>query len=1139
MRHFKRQIAILRFGQMFISLCLFGFPALSAFAEVNNLNKAFFRPETGMHTKVIKRIDVDAKERYLVTGSLDKTVRVWSLLDNGKLIQILRPPIDKGNEGKIHAVAISPDGETVAAGGWTGHTWEGTYSIYLFNRKTGEMNQRLPGHPHLIFHLAYSPDGRYLVANLGQQGIRVYRTSDYHLQAQDTDYGDASYWANFDQQGRLVTSCWDGYLRLYDQKFKLLAKRKVFGGNQPFAVDFSPTGNTVVVGFADSNTINVLSGMDLTLLSEPQTLDVNGNLNTVAWSKDGQWLYAGGTHLENNQTFILRWNRTDQSRYDKWPAASNTILDIRALRDGGLVFGTFDPTFGRFNANGDKILERDAGIADFRIADFRYDKGLQVSMDGSQIEFNYNQGEQKRTRRFSVRDRSLAAVKSLDKRQPSMTIPIINSSYFDITGEINTTDFKINGQLLQLLPDEMVRSFAITKNEQHILVGTDWSLRLLDRKGQLKWQQTAPAIPWDVKIAGNGKVAVAAFSDGILRWYRISDGAELLAYFPYEGRWIIWTPRSHYMASPGGENIMGWYVNRGQTEAAQFFPLGKFRSQFYSPQIVKNTLMLYDIDEAILLADEINSLKQTFKQSLIRHYSPEVVNKLVDNLKLAEATRFSILPEIKKLHAKKPVKKGQSQKTSSQSSRRLLGQKSSSPSPREKTSAQSPKPTLQESLPPEIKMLALVEPDPNAKTESRGISNVASRGISGVVSRGISGVVSRGSKKASFATSVVELRYRLRIPSGEPITALQVLVDGQKIGGIKNKNPDDASKPIEICDLSQQTRGISNVASRGISNVASRGISNVASRDVSTSTCQLPQDEKEYHLRISLPPRDVKVGLVVENRFVTSQPIAIELQWKGKVTETPQPNLYVLAVGVSKYDNKELTLNFAAKDANDFANALRNQKGKLYKDVTIKQLPDASKKEVLDGLAWLRSQVQLGDVAMLFLAGHGVNIGGHGSDSKQQYFFLPRDAKVKTETEIKGSSVFFRDIKKTVMNLPGKVLFFLDTCHSGNVMGDGLIDVDDVTNDVGSAEREAIVVFTATTGEQLALESPDWGNGAFTKTLLEGLRGEADYKGDKEISFKEIDLYLSDGVEELTEGQQTPTVAIPRAVRNFPLASTP
>ncbi|MCK5525235.1 MAG: caspase family protein, partial [Thiomargarita sp.] len=904
----------------------------------------------------------------------------------------------------------------------------------------------------------------------------------------------------------------------YDKKFKLLAKRKAPGGNQPYAVDFSPTGNKVVVGFADSNTINVLSGMDLTLLSEPQTLGVNGNLNTVAWSKDGQWLYAGGTHLENNQTFILRWNQADQNRYDKWPAASNTILDIRALREGGLVFATFDPTFGRFNANGEKILERDAGIADFRVADFHYNKGLQVSMEGSQIKFDYNQGGKKRPGRFSVHGQTLA-VKSLDKRQQSMTTPIINSSYFDITGGINSSDFKINGKQLQLQPQEMARSFAITPDEQHILVGTDWSLQLLDRKGQIKWQQTVPAIPWNVNIAGNGKVAVAAFSDGILRWYRISDGAELLAYFPYyqkvggqnKENWIMWTPRGHYMASPGGENIMGWYINRGQTETAQFFPLKKLRDQFYSPNIVKTTLMLRDIDDAILLADDIADLKQAFKKNLNPNYSPEMVTAFVDNLKLAEASRSLKKMPAKKMPAKKPpVKQRQSKKT-----------------------------TLQESLPPEIEMLALVEPEPDAKTETRGISNVASRGISGVVSRGVSGVVSSGSKKASFATSVVELRYSLRLPSGEPITALQVLVDGQKIGSIKNKNSDDASKPIEICDLSQQTRGISNVASRGISNVASRGISNVASRDVSTSFCQLPKDEKEYHLRVSLPPRDVKFGLVVENRFVTSQPLAIELQWTGKVTETPQPNLYVLAVGVSKYDNKELTLNFAAKDANDFANAFQNQKGKLYKEVTIKKLPDASKKEVLDGLAWLRSQVQLGDVAMLFIAGHGVNIGGHGSDSKQQYFFLPRDAKVKTETEIKGSSVFFRDIKKTVMNLPGKVLFFLDTCHSGNVMGDGLIDVDEVTNDLGSAEREAIVVLTATTGEQLALESPDWGNGAFTKTLLEGLRGEADYKGDKEISFKEIDLYLSDGVEELTDGQQTPTVAIPRAVRNFPLISIP
>lgn len=101
----------------------------------------FLRLETGMHTAMIRRIDLDAAQRYLVTGSNDKTVRVWSLAD-GQLVRVLRPPIGEGNEGKIYAVAISPDGQTVAAGGWTSQTGPDN-SIYLFNRASGELQQRL------------------------------------------------------------------------------------------------------------------------------------------------------------------------------------------------------------------------------------------------------------------------------------------------------------------------------------------------------------------------------------------------------------------------------------------------------------------------------------------------------------------------------------------------------------------------------------------------------------------------------------------------------------------------------------------------------------------------------------------------------------------------------------------------------------------------------------------------------------------------------------------------------------------------------------------------------------------------------------------------------------------------------------
>src|SRR6476659_3533660 len=78
------------------------------------------RIETGMHIAPISSIATDSAGRLLVTGSDDKTVRVWDLA-SGDLLRTLRPPIGQGKEGDVLAVAISPDGELIAAvGGWFG-----------------------------------------------------------------------------------------------------------------------------------------------------------------------------------------------------------------------------------------------------------------------------------------------------------------------------------------------------------------------------------------------------------------------------------------------------------------------------------------------------------------------------------------------------------------------------------------------------------------------------------------------------------------------------------------------------------------------------------------------------------------------------------------------------------------------------------------------------------------------------------------------------------------------------------------------------------------------------------------------------------------------------------------------------------
>ncbi|MES2945896.1 MAG: hypothetical protein V4772_23765, partial [Pseudomonadota bacterium] len=126
--------------------------------------------------------------------------------------------------------------------------------------------------------------------------------------------------------------------------------------------------------------------------------------------------------------------------------------------------------------------------------------------------------------------------------------------------------------------------------------------------------------------------------------------------------------------------------------------------------------------------------------------------------------------------------------------------------------------------------------------------------------------------------------------------------------------------------------------------------------------------------------------------------------------------------------------------------------------------------------------------------------------------------------------------------LPGKSVFFLDTCYSGNVLGSsGTLsrsmnnDVMGVINELSSASS-GVVVFSSSTGRQLSYENAVWGNGAFTKAVVEGLGGKANYQNTGRITHKMLDLYISERVKQLTGGKQSPVTQAPGGVADFPLA---
>ena len=79
---------------------------------------------------------------------------------------------------------------------------------------------------------------------------------------------------------------------------------------------------------------------------------------------------------------------------------------------------------------------------------------------------------------------------------------------------------------------EFARSLAIDPGGDRFVLGADWSLRAFASDGSKLWTRNTPGVAWAVNIAGNGRVIVAAYGDGTIRWHRMSDGAELLAFKP-------------------------------------------------------------------------------------------------------------------------------------------------------------------------------------------------------------------------------------------------------------------------------------------------------------------------------------------------------------------------------------------------------------------------------------------------------------------------------------------------------------------------------------------------------------------------------------------------------------------------------
>ena len=549
------------------------------------------RIEAGGPTGAVTHVSVDAAGTLMAAASYDKTIRLYSLPDDIARA-VLRPPIGAREEGELYAVALTPDGRICFAAGATGGSWDGSFSIYMFNVAQNRLVARLPGLASPVYDLAVSPDGARLAAGLAKGGVLVW---DAHTGR--SVFTDAGYTApirnlRFDARNNLFTASADGYIRAYDSTGRRFAETRPEPGLRPWGLAVSPDGGFLAVTYENDRNnhpvIDVLTAGTLAKAFAPDTTGLTGEgLLAADWAVEGNGLslLAGGYARNAQGNVIRRWGDFGLGAHQDFVAAHDTIRDIKSIPGGGALYATEDPGWGRIGGNGAIALSPTPAVADLRPA-----RGnLAISPDGMAIEFKTSGALLK----FDANARSLTAIPALDS---NFATAVTAAPGETLRNWQDTNAPSLNGVPLRLDHEEYSRSLAIFPDNQHFLLGTDTELRLYSAAGTLQSETQVDAAAWALSISADGKTVVAALNDGTLHWYGIGTGNTLtpratLFAAADQTRWVLFTPSGFFdEADLGGQNLVGFHVNLGANQQPEWVSFSQAFRLFHAPDVVRAAL---------------------------------------------------------------------------------------------------------------------------------------------------------------------------------------------------------------------------------------------------------------------------------------------------------------------------------------------------------------------------------------------------------------------------------------------------------------------------------------------------------------------------------------------------------------------
>jgi WD40 repeat protein len=577
--------------------------------------------DTAGHMALIRGLAFTPDGKRVVSAGDDKVIRVWDW-QAGKTIRTIRGQVAPGDEGKIFAMALSPDGRWLAAGGWLPGSREESDAIRLYDFATGKLAALLKGHTGVVNSLAFSPDSKQLASGggLGDVSAIIWDVEGRKPLHRLRGHTAEIYALAFTPDGqRVVTGSYDGTLRLW---------RVADGGSIAELKGHTNKIEAIAVRSSDGM---IASG---DFAGEIRLWDSNAGRYLRTFGNNRTWVGAL-VFSHNGQRLLSTCSHGHPCQDRVWDVATGSELATHQIDEGIVLAAAISP-IGQFAATGGgnnneiHLWELATG------APAKGPKGKPLvlagtgapgwavgfSADGHRIAWSsvaHGGGNQLSRLEYQLQlpagDRPLGNPEPIDQAaakdfvRARATFGDFKLSHrkggnfgFDAILDLNQGDRVIASIERDSTDGYDHRAYTFTPDGQSIISGGEVGvLTAYDLKGHRLGDFVGhEGVIWALTPSPDGRLLVSGSHDQTVRLWNLKTRELIVTLFNgADGEWVMWTPQGYYTGSPGADKIVGWQINKGQDQVPDYVGADQLRDHLNRPDIVERAIILASAEAAV------------------------------------------------------------------------------------------------------------------------------------------------------------------------------------------------------------------------------------------------------------------------------------------------------------------------------------------------------------------------------------------------------------------------------------------------------------------------------------------------------------------------------------------------------------